>query len=176
MGVVTRCARRSSRRSAAAIAMPLIARLLASVPPLVKTMSPARSPSIRATRARASDSASAAASPTVWWLDGLPYQRVRYGIIASSTSGRTGVVAALSRYSMLIGCSRGGSVGVDAHVEPEIEGARRMGERADRDHVDAGLGDRAHRLERHPAGGLDGRSAGHLGDARAEVVEGEVVE
>ena len=77
--------------------MPLTARLFASVPPDVKITSPARIPSTRATRARASSSAPAAASPTVWWLDGLPNQRVRYGIIASSTSGRTGVVAALSR-------------------------------------------------------------------------------
>ena len=89
---------RASRcRAAAAIAMPLTARLLASVPPDVKMTSLGRMPRTRATRARASASASAAASPTVWWLDGLPNQRVRNGIIASSTSGRTGVVAALSR-------------------------------------------------------------------------------
>ena len=80
--------------------MPLIARLFASVPPEVKITSLWRIPKTAATRARASASACAALSPTVWWLDGLPYTPARYGSIASSTSGRTGVVAALSRYSV----------------------------------------------------------------------------
>ncbi len=57
--------------------MPFTARLFASVPPDVKITSPARMPSTRATRARASARASAAASPTVWWLEALPNQRVR---------------------------------------------------------------------------------------------------
>ncbi len=74
--------------------MPLTARLLASVPPEVKITSPVRIPSSRATRILASASALAAASPAVWWLDGLPKTPVRYGRIASSTSEQTGDVAA----------------------------------------------------------------------------------
>ena len=92
IGVVTMCRPRGE-----AMAMPLTARLSASVPPEVNTTSEARPPSQDATVARASASARAADSPTPWWLDGLPKSPVRYGHIASSTSRRTAEVAAASR-------------------------------------------------------------------------------
>ena len=94
IGVVITCL---PPRASAARTIPLTARLFASVPPAVNTTSPARMPSTRAMRALASSRAAAAASPTVWRLDGLPKSLVRYGAIASSTSGRTGEVAAWSR-------------------------------------------------------------------------------
>ena len=61
-------------------------------------------------------------------------------------------------------------------VESEVERAGRVGQRADRDHVDAGLGDRADGLEVDAAGCLDGRPAGDGLDAHAQLVEREVVE
>ena len=51
-----------------------------------------------------------------------------------------------------------------------------MGERPDGDDVDAGLGDRAHRVEGHPAGCLDDDAPRDLLDAGTQVVEREVVE
>ena len=51
----------------------------------------------RATVSRASSRPSRARRPMPWMLDGLPKCSVRYGCIASSTSGRRGVVAAWSR-------------------------------------------------------------------------------
>src|SRR5690606_26473887 len=102
-------------------AMPLTARLSASVPPDVNTTSLARTPSTAAMRARASARASAARSPRVCELDGLPNSAVRYGHIASSTSRRTGVVAAESRYNTSVAQL------LDRHIEPEVERADAVG-------------------------------------------------
>ena len=77
---------------------------------------------------------------------------------------------------MLIGAAhvaQGASIRMSS---PRSSARRGVGERADRDDVDAGLGDRAHGLEGHAAGCLDRRAAGDLRDARAQVVEREVVE
>ena len=51
-----------------------------------------------------------------------------------------------------------------------------MGERADRDLVDSGLGDRADRLERDAAGGLEAGPATGQRDGCAKLVRGHVVE
>jgi hypothetical protein len=60
-----------------------------------------------ATSRRACSSPARAARPNRWALDGLPNAcSVRYGSIASSTSGRTGVVAAWSRYTGRAGMGR----------------------------------------------------------------------
>ena len=71
--------------------------LSASVPPDVKQISSADAPRQRATRSRASSSAVRASRPHLWTLDGFPKRGPKNGNIASSTSGRTGVVAAWSR-------------------------------------------------------------------------------
>ncbi len=78
----------------AAQATPLRARLSASVPPEVKTISRGFAPSAAAIRSRASSSPWRARRPEAWMLEGLPWCSVRYGSIASSTSGRSGEVAA----------------------------------------------------------------------------------
>ena len=73
---------------------PLIARLFDSVAPLVKTISPAVAPISAATSRRAASTASCAFQPYACWrLAGLPKCSVKYGSIASSTRGSTGVVA-----------------------------------------------------------------------------------
>ena len=53
-------------------ATPLIAALLDSVPPLVKTTSSSWQPSIRASWPRASSTPSRAIRPNPWPLEGLP--------------------------------------------------------------------------------------------------------
>ena len=63
---------------------------------------------------------------------------------------------------------RARAVGDD--VEPEVERAHRVRERADRDDVDAGRRDRRDRVERDAAGCLDDRAPGDERDARAQVV------
>ena len=78
-------------------AAPLTARLLASVPPDVKTTSRAVPPRQAASCSRDSSRAFRAARPRVWADDGFPKAPPRYGSIASSASGRSGVVAAWSR-------------------------------------------------------------------------------
>lgn len=75
----------------------MIAVFAPSVPPVVKTTSAGRHPSTPATAARAAVRPRAASSPNPCVDEGLPNTPVRYGHIASSTSRRTGVVAARSR-------------------------------------------------------------------------------
>ncbi len=78
-------------------AAPLIARLSDSVAPLVKTISLAVAPIRSATCLRATSTASSACHPNEWLrLAALPKRSVKYGSIASSTRGSTGVVAWLS--------------------------------------------------------------------------------
>jgi hypothetical protein len=67
--------------------------LFASVPPEVNTTSSSSHWSSAATCPRAFSTASRAERPNAWALEGLPKWSRRNGIIASTTSGRTGVVA-----------------------------------------------------------------------------------
>ena len=72
----------------------LMARLFDSVAPLVKTISFALAPMRPATWARAFSTASFEVQPNEWLrLAALPNFFVKYGSIASSTRGSTGVVA-----------------------------------------------------------------------------------
>ena len=77
--------------------MPKIARLSASVPPLVNTTSPGRLPASAATASRASSMARRAIRAARCAPEGLPGSVVSQGSIASSTAGRSGVLAAWSR-------------------------------------------------------------------------------
>ena len=93
-------------RSRDASAAPMIAKLSASVPPEVKITWLGSAPRVSAIVRLASSIPARAARPNRWAEDGLPNASLpRYGSIASRTSGRTGVVAALSRYTrrLLIG-------------------------------------------------------------------------
>ena len=87
----------SPSRAATASQPPGTARLSASVPPEVNTTSPGPAPSSAAIRSRASSSAIRARRDSAWAPDGLPKPPVRNGSMASSASGRIGVVAAWSR-------------------------------------------------------------------------------
>jgi len=78
-------------------AAPLINRLFASLPPLVKTTSVGCAPTAAATRCRASSTAWRAARPQPCRLDGLPKRLSSHGSIAASTAGSSGVVALWSR-------------------------------------------------------------------------------
>src|SRR5205814_10472059 len=78
---------------------PFPARLSDSVPPEVNTTSRGRHPSTPATCRRAFSSPWWAARPQACTLEGLPYFSVKYGSMASSTTGSTPVVAAWSRYT-----------------------------------------------------------------------------
>ena len=78
-------------------AAPKRARLLASVPPLVKVSSSGRAPSRAATAARAASIRCRAAKPLVCREEGLPYSSVISSTAAWAASGSTGVVALLSR-------------------------------------------------------------------------------
>ena len=75
----------------------MMARLSASVPPPVNTTSLGLHPSASATTSRASSIACFARRDTACDPDGLPKRSVRNGSIASTASGRIGVVAAWSR-------------------------------------------------------------------------------
>ena len=77
----------------------LIAQLSASLPPEVTYTSSSRQFRHRAMVRRASVIAPRAACPKLYREDGLPYCSVRYGIMLSSTSGSSRVVAALSAYT-----------------------------------------------------------------------------
>ncbi len=77
---------------------PLSARLSASVPEPVKTISPWAHSSTPASRSRAWSTAARAARPDRCTDDGLPCVVVKYGSISSRTRGATGVVAAWSRW------------------------------------------------------------------------------
>ena len=76
--------------------MPLRARLSASVPPEVKTTSPGRQPSERAIVSRASSTTRRAPRPEACSELALP-TAASWAVIASSATGRIGVVAAWSR-------------------------------------------------------------------------------
>ena len=75
-------------------AAPFRAVLSDSLPPLVKTTSLVRQPRTRATDSLASSTALRDSWARVYRLEALPNRWVKYGSIASITSGRTGVVAA----------------------------------------------------------------------------------
>ena len=93
MAVVTMCFpfRFPSSRAAR------MAQLSPSVPQEVKTTSSARQPRAWATTARSAASRSAAAVPRAYRVEGLPKSRVITSRAAWAASGRTRVVAALSR-------------------------------------------------------------------------------
>src|SRR5438552_16206360 len=75
-------------------ATPLRARLIASVPPDVKTSSfGSRAPINAASCSRARSTAASASQPNGWLrLAGCPYFSVKYGSMASTTRGSAGVV------------------------------------------------------------------------------------
>ncbi len=81
------------RRSTA----PNTAALSASVPPPVNTTSPGRQPIAAATTSRASSTLRRASRAKRCDPDGLANRSERNGSIASTASGRIGVVAAWSR-------------------------------------------------------------------------------
>ena len=91
VGLVTTALRPCSRRMRHG---PMIARLSPSVPPDVKTISSGCALRQAAMRDLASSSAVRASRPQRCTLDGLPKRAPKNGVIASSTSERTGVVAA----------------------------------------------------------------------------------
>ena len=72
-------------------AYPTMPRLLASVAPAVKTISRGSAPKKAATWARASSRATVATSPTPCSEAALPNFSVKYGSIASTTRGSTGL-------------------------------------------------------------------------------------
>ncbi len=95
-------------RSRDASAAPITARLSASVPPDVKITWFGSASTARATWRFASSMPARAARPNRWAEDGFPNASSRrYGSMASSTSGRTGVVAAWSRYTTRVVIARG---------------------------------------------------------------------
>ena len=81
-------------RSRSDCAVPLIARLFDSVAPLVKQISFEPAPMSSATCSRAASTAFCASQPyACCLLAALPKRSVKYGSIASSARGSTGVVA-----------------------------------------------------------------------------------
>ena len=76
-----------------ASAMPRTARLSASVPPDVKTISEGSAPMSAATAARASSSTALARWPKAWMEDALPGHSLSAADTASATSPGTGAVA-----------------------------------------------------------------------------------
>ena len=78
-------------------AAPLMNRLFASEPPLVKITSVGWAPTAAATWARASSMALRAARPYSWRLEALPKRSPSHGSIASRTASWRGVVALWSR-------------------------------------------------------------------------------
>ena len=93
LATIRRCA---GSCAAAAHSVPLTARLSDSVPPEVRTISLGRDPRHAAMRSRASSTTARAARPLVCSDEGLPTAPI-VSAIASTTCGRTGVVAAWSR-------------------------------------------------------------------------------
>src|SRR3989441_9327810 len=83
-------------------AMPRMARLSASVPPLTNTTSAVSALISRATCCLASSIIALACCPNQWIEDALPKCSVKTGIMAATTSGRMGVVALLSKYTRRI--------------------------------------------------------------------------
>ncbi len=106
--------------------------------------------------------------------------------MASSTSRRTGVVAAASRKIMAFpdppsaGCRfhTGATVHVDAEfdIEAQVQGGDAVGEPADRDDIHPGGGDPCHGGQVDVAAGLDPGPAGHQGHSRGKIRQGEVVQ
>src|SRR6267378_5449330 len=96
-------------------AAPLRARLIASVPPEVKTSSfGSRAPISVAILPRAAATAPSASQPNGWLrLAGCPNFSVKYGIIASTTRGSTGVVDCesmkIGNFSIWLSPSRAGA-------------------------------------------------------------------
>lgn len=84
------------------MAMPFIAKLSDSVPPDVKTISEASVPIALPIVSLEDSTALRADWPFEWTLEALPYSSEKYGIMASSTSLRRGVVALWSKYICLI--------------------------------------------------------------------------
>ena len=76
-----------------AAAIPFTATLSDSVPPEVNTISSLPTRRKCATRSRAASTPSRASRPKPWMLEGFPKRSEKYGSIASSTSGCTGVEA-----------------------------------------------------------------------------------
>ena len=76
---------------------PAMAALLLSVAQEVKITSGGCAPINSATCSRAVSTTALSFDPNLYELDGLPHSVVRYGIMASRTSGRIGVVALWSR-------------------------------------------------------------------------------
>ena len=95
IGLVT-IRRRCGSASRRAQNMPLTARLSLSVPPPVNRTSDGRAPSAAARRSRACSAVRRAARPLACSEEALP-TRPSCSVIAASTSGSTGVVAAWSR-------------------------------------------------------------------------------
>ena len=92
--VLDRCWQsRACRGLVEAATAPKIARLSASVPPLVKTISLGFAPISAATESRAASTAARARWPGVCTELALPKLSRRNGSMASSTAGSTGVVA-----------------------------------------------------------------------------------
>src|SRR5215470_8360945 len=121
-------------------ATPLSARLIASVPPEVKTSSlGSRAPISFASLPRAASTAPSASQPNGWLrLAGCPNFSVKYGTIASTTRGSQGVVDCAS---MKIG---------------NFNGLLRSGlDGEDLGHVLAGQFGQAHGVEHVADGGLD---------------------
>src|SRR6185369_2846636 len=96
-------------------ATPFIARLIDSVPPEVKTSSlGSRAPMIFPICSRARSTAFSASQPNEWLrLAGWPNFSVKYGIIASTTRGSTGVVDCesmkIGNFSIAFSPSRAGA-------------------------------------------------------------------
>ena len=85
------------RLSGLAFSAAAMAALLLSVPHDVKMTSIGCAPINSASCSRAFSIADFSFAPNLYALDGLPHSVVRYGIIASSTSGSMGVVALWSK-------------------------------------------------------------------------------
>jgi hypothetical protein len=71
----------------------LIARLFASLPPLVKTTSSVLQPSSEATLARPPSTAARATDPARYCADGLLYPSSSNGLMTAATLGSIGVLA-----------------------------------------------------------------------------------
>src|SRR5262245_6509998 len=113
-------------------AIPLIARLIDSVPPEVKISSfGSRAPMSFAIWSRARSTAFSASQPNEWLrLAGWPNFSVKYGIIASTTRGSTGVVdwasMKMGNFSIWLSPSRAG--GCPASLDRQNLGQRLVAE------------------------------------------------
>ena len=71
-------------------------------------MPPGSTPSAAATASRASSTAARAARATWWAPEGLPNRSVSQGSMAAAASGRSGPLAAWSRYANTASQATGG--------------------------------------------------------------------